>query len=291
MDERQVKPALTFEQQLIRLRDERGLIIANDEMALEKLKQYNYYRLSGYMKLYLEGNHFRTGTTFNQIVELYDFDRRLRQLMMSILEPIEITIKTQVANLLGVKYGALGYRNIEFFKNEVHHEGFLKILEREIENAGKTRTAFILHHLSEYGGKLPIWVAVEIMSFTTISLVFKNMLSEDQREIARGFYHHDEEYVSSWLYTLSHVRNITAHHSRLFNRTITYPAKLNKKERSLGFPNDKLFAVLYVAKKLCKDTNDWDLFLSNLHNLIEKFEGKPERNMIWFPENWYDLLR
>lgn len=291
MDEKKVKPALTFEQQLSRLRDERGLIIEDEESTIEKLKRYNYYRLSAYMKPYMVGEKFRPGTTFNQIVQLYEFDKKLRQLVMSILEPIEITIKTQVAYLLGVKYGPLGYKNKEFFKNEPHHDGFLKKLDREIESASKTRTAFILHHMTEYDGQLPIWVAVEIMSFTTISLVFKNMLNEDQREIARGYFGHDEDFVSSWLYTLSYVRNISAHHSRLFNRSIIYPAKLEKKERSLRFPDNRLFAVLFVAKKLCREASDWDSFLSNLHVLIDQFEGKPERNMIWFPKNWYDLLR
>ncbi|MBG9796825.1 Abi family protein [Brevibacillus laterosporus] len=290
MNEKKIKPALTFDEQLTRLKMVRKLIIKDEFQAVEQLKKYNYYRLSAYMKPYMAGEHFRDGTTFEQVVDLYNFDRQLRQILMPILESIEIAIKTQVAYLLGNNYGPLSYKDKNYFKNEVYHEKFLSVFDKELRQAANVKNASILHHMATYEGHIPIWVAVEIMSFTTISKLFSNLLDEDRQHISKSYFGHDEAYLSSWLNTLSYVRNIIAHHARLFNRSLTSPVRLSRRERKLGFPNNKVFAVFYIAKKLCKEPSDWDTLLSQLYVLIDQFRDKPERDLIWFPSNWGDIL-
>ena len=43
------KPFLTYEQQLVKLRDEKCIVIENESMTLSKLQQVGYYSLvSGY---------------------------------------------------------------------------------------------------------------------------------------------------------------------------------------------------------------------------------------------------
>ncbi|MFY0544991.1 Abi family protein [Brevibacillus sp. H7] len=236
MEEKKRKPALTFDKQLALLK-ERKLIVEDESHAMEKLKSHNYYRLSAYMKPFMNGNSFRAGTNFDQIIQLYDFDKNLRHLILTQLEPVEIAMKTQVAYLLAIKYDdSLSYKNKEYFANEVKHEEFIKKFEKELEQASKVQTTFILHHMAQYGGQVPVWAAVEMMSFGTISQLFKNMLEEDKQAIAKGYFGHRHNYLSSWLYTLSYVRNIIAHHARLFNKTLTFPVKLSDKDKRLGYP-------------------------------------------------------
>jgi len=169
--------------------------------------------------------------------------KNLRHLLMERLEPIEIALKTQVAYHLATKYGPLSYKKTAYFKNEVKHEQFLAKLDNELLQASKIKTAFILHHMAQYNGQIPIWAAVEIMSFCSISKLFKNMLDEDKHVIAKEYFGHRHDYLSSWSYSLSYVRNIIAHHTRLFNRNLTFPMKLSEKEKRMGLNGDKALFI------------------------------------------------
>jgi len=93
------KPPLSIEQQ-IELLKSRGLEIPDHEQAAHYLYHLNYYRLSGYMLPFQEGteHHFQAGTTFEHVLNLYLFDRKLRLLLMDAIERIEVSVRTPWAN-------------------------------------------------------------------------------------------------------------------------------------------------------------------------------------------------
>lgn len=135
------------------------------------------------------------------VYRLYEFDKRLRNLIQSHLEPIEVAFRTHIAYRLAHQYGALGYLQDANFINAEYHAKFMDELKREIDR--RQDELFVAHHLQKYGGQFPIWVAVEVLSFGTLSKLYANLLPEDKGSIAKGYYQAPFIYVVSWLRSLS----------------------------------------------------------------------------------------
>lgn len=112
---------------------------------------------------------FIAGTTINNVYSLYEFDRKLRNLLMGALETIEIAFRTHIAYMLAHNYGPLGYLDVDHFYNPTFHQQFIDQLNKELTRSDEL---FIAHHNSKYGGQFPIWVAVEILSFSTLSKLY-----------------------------------------------------------------------------------------------------------------------
>jgi len=280
-----LKPPLTFKEQLLKLQ-ERGLEIDDEGIALEKLRMCNYYRLSAYTLHLKENDIFMPGTTFKQIARLYDFDTHLRNLLLPMLERIEIAFRTHVAYLLATNYGnPQSYRNPSIFTDQNKHNDFLKKIDAEINKASD---AFIRHHKQHYDGQYPIWVVVEIMSFGTLSKLYENLKPYDQKQIS-SIYSIGSSYTIKWLHTLSYIRNLCAHYSRLYNRTLTKSPQLFRSERK-QIDNTKIFAGILIMKRLNIDNQAWDTFITSLIGLIESYEDVVDLQLIGFPLNWLDLL-
>jgi abortive infection bacteriophage resistance protein len=78
-----VKNPTTFKEQ-IELLKSRGCIITNEQFCLEKLQSINYYRLSAYFLPFKNpDNTYKAGTTFNQVYNIYEFDRGLRSISLA----------------------------------------------------------------------------------------------------------------------------------------------------------------------------------------------------------------
>lgn len=102
------KPFLTYEQQLVKLRDEKCIVIENESMTLSKLQQVGYYSLvSGYKHLFRIPTQktYKGGTTFREIVALYEFDESLRELFLHYLLHIERHIRSLLSYYFTEKYG------------------------------------------------------------------------------------------------------------------------------------------------------------------------------------------
>lgn len=248
----------------------------------------NYYRLTAYaLHLKTADDVFLPGTTFEQIVRLYDFDSQLRNMMIPLLERIEIAFRTHIAYLLANKYNdPLSYRNKHNFTDEAFHTKISEDLDHEID---RSKEIFALHHKQKYHGQFPIWVAVELMSFGNLSKLFGIMKREDQRHIAKEHYLISATYAKSWLRTLAYVRNLCAHYARLYNKTLTTTPLLFEREKH-EINNRKIFAAILIIKRLTKDDKAWRTFLGSLVGLIETYEDVIDLDLIGFPENWYDLL-
>lgn len=93
------KKSLSFEQQADLLIS-RGLLCVNKNELIESLRHYNYYRLSGYCLAFEQARHsFYPGVSFSDLADAYEFDRKLRKIIMESLELIEIQLRTSLAYL------------------------------------------------------------------------------------------------------------------------------------------------------------------------------------------------
>ncbi len=230
---------------------------------------------------------FVDGSTFNQLISLYEFDRRLRQLFMAFLERIEIAFRTHITYHLSHSYGSLGYTNKEVFINEDLHEGFLLELEKALLK-GKNSESFVKHYYENYNGEFPIWVAIEVASFGTISKLYKNLIPEIKQVIGKNYYNIPYSYIESWLQTLSNVRNVCAHYGRLYNKNLTFKPRLFKEERK-NINNNKLFAAIYIAIRLLTKV-EGNRFITDLEALILEYENHVDFTYIGLPFEWKELL-
>ncbi len=284
-----LKPPTTFEEQVQILKD-RNMIVNDESFAVNVLRRVNYYRLSGYMLSFKVGDVFKDGTTFEQVFGVYEFDQKLRNLMSGLLERIEIAARTSIAYHLAHTYGALCYEDSSLFQQPKRHPTFLSSLNKFIDDARRGHELFVEHHDAKYAGRLPIWSIVELMSFGTLSLLYANLKPSDRKRISVGYFGVPQFYLRSWLRALSHVRNVCAHHSRIYNKRLTITPELfpDDKER---LRNSRIFAAIFVLGMLCPDNSDWSSFETSLEALIDEYVDVIELERIGFPPDWRNLLR
>lgn len=167
-------------------------------------------------------NHqFKSGTTFEEIINLYNFDRLLRLLVMDAIERIEVAIRTQICLKLALIYqDSHWYSHKELFTPTFKFEKFLDECANEFT---RSREVFARHYKNNYDvPKLPpSWMMIELLSLGTWSLLYQNLSNrKDKKQISDTFDLSPME-LQSWLHSLTYIRNLCAHHARLWNRRFT----------------------------------------------------------------------
>lgn len=230
------KPHLAFADQ-IRLLRSRGLLIDDEAEAERLLSTIGYYRLSGYWYVYRQldngrrDDRFVGGTTFGRVVRLYEADRRLKLLLLDALERIEIALRVMIGFTLGRRgaYAHLDRSNLDgrFIRSSAGHPStYDRWLHKVLGAQTRSSEDFVLHFQSKYDGRLPVWVVTEILDFGSMSYLFQGLKGADRNEIAGRLGVLDQSgggngtALANWLRVLNYVRNVSAHHSRLWNRNL-----------------------------------------------------------------------
>lgn len=288
--ELEVKQPTTYEQQVDKLRS-RGCIIDDPALCIQKLKEINYYRFTAYfISFWQENDHdkYIPGTSFTTVYNIYEFDKKLRGILFSAIEDTEIYLRSTIAYYHAHKYGALGYLDPQNFKSQKHNaDRFNNIINDAIKH--NQNVPFVKHHINKYGGKLPIWGMVEILTFSNISFFFSDMKMGDQKAIARNCFSAHQNAVSSWLLCCSNLRNLCAHYGRLYNRTFTaVPSSLNlspEEER-------QLWGVIMALRALYPDSEKWNNSVCiSLTTLIAHYQEYIDLSCIGFPDDWQKKIQ
>ncbi|ADO80350.1 TPA: Abi family protein [Haemophilus influenzae] len=253
----------SFDDQLSQLKT-RGLVIENDLKALGYLKTIGYYRVSGYLYPFRQIDicnpekkldRFIENTSFTDVKQLYLFDKKLRQLALDALERIEVAMRVNIAYQLG-KYHPLAHKKSEFFDSNFRHSEWLDRLDSLIRREGKT--SFVKHHLEQYED-LPIWVCCEVWDFGTMSKLYSGMKEEDKDHIAKIYHLKSGRHLQTHLHAFNIIRNISAHHSRLWNRSIPVNATL----KGLNDPQWKMLSTKQVFVYFCLMKRMLDIICPN----------------------------
>ncbi|MCF6362403.1 MAG: Abi family protein [Gammaproteobacteria bacterium] len=289
------KPATTFDQQ-IDLLIERGMQIPTRERARHYLSHLNYYRLGAYW-LPFEADHtahrFKSGTQFDDVVSLYVFDRELRLLVMDAIERLEVSIRTQWAYHLAHAHGPHAYMDTAIFKKASTHQRCLETLEEELD---RSKEVFVSHYKNNYTDPAlpPIWAAVEVMSLGQLSKWVSGLTHGRDRQAIAKCYGIDETLLVSFLHHLTIVRNICAHHGRLWNRRFGFQLKLPKRPKPLSESLNR-----QRPKQLYNTLTMLEYFMNTISpghhwraRLIELFEKHPIADLgaMGFPEDWQARL-
>lgn len=291
------------------------MVIGDREHAARWLAQVGYYRLSGYWYPYRRrdvsgdlSDHFERGTTFADVAALYEFDRHLKNHMLSAVERIEVAMRSQVGQALG-RLGGVAYLGHTPFSDDFltsgQHLDWLSTVTKRA-NRAKRRDPFIGHHFVNYNGQIPIWVLTEVLDFADVSKVYKGMKMSDRDRIA-----HDlgitgtrtrsnarpGDILANFLEHITVVRNVCAHHSRLWNRNLTPvgTARLAAMDSFRGLAKGQdgsVFVSLCIAGHLLQVISPgttWvdgvaDLITTRLASIRMRSEGE-----MGFPSNWQAL--
>jgi len=285
----------TFDEQLQILKA-RDLIINDDDYVLLKLQHINYYRLSAYFLPYqhsknsIDKNKFLPNTTFEEILNLYYFDAELRKIIFEAIETIEIYFRTQISYYHSQEYGAFGYLDINNLRTNLQME-FDELYQDILKEKDRSKEVFIRHFKEKYNSSdLPIWSVVEIISFGSLSKLFMLLKDEEQKNVIKSMGNINKVVFFKWLKALSSIRNICAHHSRLWNKTLGVKFEVPRKINSFNnIKNDKVFYALSVIEYILNSIDEDKLdFKNKLKTLLNKYPDI-DKNAMGFIENWKDL--
>jgi abortive infection bacteriophage resistance protein len=197
----------------------------------------------------MQSDVFLPGTSFEHLARLYQLDELLRQAFICALSQVEIFLRTLVTYQLTERYGPFVHHEPSVFRKTFDHIKWLESIEGEIIRAQET---FIEHFKSKYAGfpKLPLWMAVEVMSFGSLSKLYSGLLPDPQRSISAVFEVH-HSVLHNWLHALTYIRNVCAHHSRLWNRELAIRPDIPRKIpawRKISFDNTRVFGITAVLE-------------------------------------------
>lgn len=312
------KPYLSFNQQLSLLKS-RGLIVTNDKIAIEYLRRLGYYRLSGYWYTCREiipnpdsgvkpirpqrKDTFMLGAHFQDAVELYVFDKKLRLLVLDAIERIEVAFRVDISYLMGKK-DKFAYNNPNLlhgnFTKKINprtgktkHQDWLLKHDQLIT---RSKEDFATHYKTKYGLPLPIWVAIELWDFGLLSTFYHGMSIKDKIEIASKYKVPDWQVMESWLRCVNYARNVVAHHNRLWNRNLIDQPKLAKKGIMPKFDplvgnihmTSRVYVLLCILSHFMRQICPRSSWSNRLVNLIKSFPqtGHFDIEHMGFPEGW-----
>lgn len=231
------KPPTSIPDQ-IELLKKRGMIVEDEGSARHYMQFISYYRLRAYWLPFEvpaeeDGDHaFRDGTRFQDVLTLYIFDRELRLLVLDAIERVEIALRAHWAHYMAMTHGPHGYLEQGHYAHIGRHATAVDELRKEFH---RSRDTFAVHYREKYTSPElpPIWMAAEVMSFGLLSKFFGDLKRRAERQAIAKPFGVDEKILTSFAHHMSHVRNICAHHGRLWNKRFTvkmtvptYPARL-----------------------------------------------------------------
>lgn len=291
------KPAITVQQQLALLKG-RGMAFGDEARAAYFLGNVSYYRLAGYwwpMHADKTLHTFKPNSTFDNVIAIYNFDRELRLLIFDVIERIEIGFRTKLIYHLSHEISPWWFENAIYFRNAVEHTESLIAIDRELNHS---KEVFIRQHRLQYHTdtrRPPAWKTLEVVSFGILSKVYGNLKptigSKDVIAKELGTVNHT--FLPSWLQSIAQIRNICAHHGRLWNKNLPGTPKLMASPPNdwLGnVPSRNEFPKLYVhlccMKYLMNVINPGNHFTQKLGALLTKYPNI-DPNALGMKPNWH----
>lgn len=283
MDKQHFKKHSTTLDDQISLLKNRGLVITDEEFSRHCLSTVSYYRLSAYIKpfeLNRSSHQLNQNTSFDDVWNLYAFDRELRLLFLDALERIEVALRTSLVNVMSTRYGAWWYFEKEPFKSSwfdvkpKRNHSPADEFKYEIESlCGRNAPeGSIKHYYSKYNSPdfPPSWMLFEHLSFGKCTSIFRYLKHhKDKSEISKVFkIHHN--IVESSIEPLRYTRNICAHHLRLWDRWFVYKPRqlieLAKAECQPGTLKEQI-VLLMLFHFAISPNSSWK---DRLYSLFEK---------------------
>ena len=248
----QDKPFKTIDELVALLVDERGLVCSDPDGLAQLFRATNYYRFSGYARQFQRDpkygdNQFVSGSNASDVMTIMALDNRLRHLLFRQLTVIEIAVRSVLAHELGRTHGSDA-----FYLDESSYLRYRNV---------------------------PIWAAVEVMSFGRIASMIEYFADRDSIKASAAVLAVQWDPFGSVVHSLSVLRNLCCHHSQLWHRRLDIQCPVQKKLRPRGIKYDPAgpYAAIIMAnhyrKKIDGDTETADEIAALLESNKEFAEG------------------
>lgn len=294
------KPPLSFKDQAQQLLN-RGLV-GHQPTMIQRLQVVNYYRLSGYWYPFRQSNpsrnlppldDFKPGSLFEHVWERYVFDRQLRLIVMDAVERIEVAVRSQLAYHHAHSHGPFAYAHDRASLPQLDWKDLHDFLRSVGGEICRSKEEFIMHFRDKYGdchSVPPVWMSTELMTVGSVLTFYRGADARVRQNVATVFGLPDTVF-GSWLHMLQVIRNICAHHARLWNRQLGVKPMIPQKQAypdwhiPIAVANDRVFAVLTICKYCLNRVAPQSRWAERFRALMRKFPGIPRRSM-GFPANW-----
>lgn len=291
------KQILTIDQQVQSYIDS-GMEISSREKVEKVLKSVGFYRLRGY-SFHLYDNSSKkyvSGTKFDNIFQLYQFDQELSNLIFAMISKIEAALRVRLVEALLVYKDALILQDSSIFKDKKIYWQNISTIASEV---ARSNDVFIKHNFDNHEGEVPVWAIVEVLSFGTLSKIIKNL--KTGKDSAYSILAENYQYTSkkgnsikpsqkmftSWLRSVSLLRNMCAHNSRIYNRTIhTIPEIINTDKVVPASTHNGLYQILLAMKYLRPSDEDWIAFIDRFDKLINNNSSIISFTAMNLPTDW-----
>lgn len=304
------KTFLTFDQQIDLLKNEKHIIISDEQYAKEMLQHIGYFSLiDGYKHLFRVPltQKYKEGTSFDELVALYQFDADLRELFLKYLLLIERHIGNLIAYHFTELYGISQseYMNPDHYNNISRNQKTVNGLMKKLHGAvTTTEYEYVNYYRSQYGN-IPLWVTTSVLTFGSLSKMYHVLSQPLRSKICHYFPFVNQRQLDRFLSVLTKYRNVCAHSERLFTyKTIEQildtpmHAELDIPRRGNQYMYGKqdLFAVVIAFRYLLPQNNFTDFMqkliyiIEKLHNNLIHITCSELLEQIGFPVNWKNIF-
>lgn len=309
-----MKEFKTIDEQIEVLK-KRGLIIEDEERAKKYLLSQNYYNLiNGYAKFFpRENDVYIAQTTFDEITNLYVFERDFKQAMLSSILEAEKHIRAIFSYRFSEMYKnePYAYLNINCYdKNKIlmATKVISNLSQTVISHSNKKNKNSIAHYVKKHK-HVPIWVLVNYISFGELKRLLSLTTKKLQNKVSKDFLEfinqnipdttepfHPEN-LSSFLDNMNEFRNICAHNNRILGfrcrQNTKYWNPLHSKYNISQDDNRRSAYEVFVSLQCFLSKNEYAI----LHNTLRKRFGVLSNKLktisindvldeLGFPKDW-----
>jgi len=296
------KTPLTLGEQ-IELLKLKGISFEDDAFARRVLTHVNYHRIQAYCSpieivgrenIGKSSHSLISSKSFKYIFKLYTFDRSLRLLLLEAIEIVEIALRAHFVQVLVEKYGSHAYLKPDIFYRQDIHANCIASLDKQLL---RTNEALVNNYRATYKKPPypPIWVAVELLTLGGLSRWLENIKKRQDRQAVAQKLNLDEVVARSFSHHLTHVRNICAHHGRIWNRKFTLtmrlpsnPVSLSSQFNKNSFDQRKVFNTLVILCWCVKTIDPETTWPARLKALL-KTRSENELELIGAVYGWADF--
>ncbi len=278
------------------------MTVSSIDDVINALKSIGYYRLRGYcFPLYDNDNKkYIPGTEFQDIQKIYEFDMKLSHLLFSFLSQIEIALRASITEALLIYNDALILSDPSVFSDKKLYWQNTSTVASEI---ARSNDVFIKHNFNNHEGEIPLWATVEVLSFGALSKIVKNLKTgkgSAYEKLADNYTYKSKrgnqvrpslKMLSSWIHALVILRNMCAHNSRIYNRSINTMPEILEVDKISPMPNHTgLYQLILTMKYLRPFDSEWLIFLTQLEQLIAEYLPYISLTSLNFPTDWKNHL-
>ena len=292
----------TIQEQLTRLKD-KGMVFYDESVAMTYLARISYFRLKYYWVDMIDANsgRFVDGASFNVVIDRYEFDKKLRNILFDAVEVLEVGLRTKFITIFSLATNTgLWYLDGSLFDNQQFHTNLVLDMKHEF---ARNSDPFVRQYIADHsnwdkaslGGDNPdAWMIFETATFGTLSKMYKNLRNQSplKSKIANEFGLYSARELSSWLESISVLRNVIAHHSRIWYKIFSKkPTNINRHRDAwmlsemTEHQRKRAFGVISCLLYLCNAIKPENTIKEDIENLFNLYPNVPVF-MIGFTSGW-----